>query len=263
VSCTVFDDRNVEVRSTTRTLVRGLQLLELIGAARDGATVTELAAETKLDKGTVSRLLATIRSAGWAVQSPADRKYRLAGKALLLSHDTTNHVDVRVLARAELEKLRERWNETVNLGIVEGHDVVYIDVLYSTAAVRVMSVIGQRMPLTRTALGQTFMSRLPEAEAQQLIAVLREAPTSATERSRLLAELAACRERGYAIDDELNQPEVVCVGSAICDVSGRPVATLSVSGPAYRMRSRVAEIGDSCRAAAGAVSASLGAPTST
>src|SRR5205809_1043717 len=54
---------------TTRTLLRGLTLLEMIGEARDGATVTDLASQTGLDKGTASRLLATLRDAGWAYQS--------------------------------------------------------------------------------------------------------------------------------------------------------------------------------------------------
>lgn len=247
--------------TTTRTLARGLHLLELIGEAREGATVTELAAVSGLDKGTVSRLLATIRSAGWAVQSPTDRRYRLAGKALSLSHDNGNHVDVRVLARTQLNKLRERWNETVNLGIIEGHDVVYIEVVHSTAAVRVMSAfIGQRMPLTTTALGQAFLSRLPDSELKQLIPVLPGTPNSPQQLAKIMSDLEATRQRGYAVDDELNQPEVVCVGAAVVDVGSIPVATLSVTGPAYRMRPRIAEIGASCVAAATAVSEALGAP---
>jgi DNA-binding IclR family transcriptional regulator len=256
-SSTTSDD----TRSTTRTLVRGLLLLELIGQARDGATLTELAAAAELDKGTVARLLATLRTAGWAVQSPADRRYRLAGKALSLSHDTSNHADVRLLARAHLAKLRERWNETVNLGIIEGHHVVYIEVVHSTATVRVMSWIGQRNVLTSTALGRAFLSRIPADELQQLISLLPDTPKSASAQAELLEEIEVCRERGYAIDDEANEPEVLCVGSAIADVSGSPIAALSVSGPAYRMRPHVTEIGVSCVAAANAISTALGAPS--
>lgn len=235
-------------------------MLELIGAARDGASVTDLAAESGLDKGTVSRLLSTIRAAGWAAQSPVDRRYRLAGKALLLSHDNTNHVNVRVLARTQLTQLQARWNETVNLGIVEGHSVVYIEVLYSTAALCVRSVIGQRMPLTTTALGQAFLSRIADDELNEFVSLMPEAPKTLVKRKRLLAELKLCRDRGYAIDDGLNEPEVLCVGAAVVDVSSTPVATLSVTGPAYRMRPRIGEIGASCVAAARAVSVALGAP---
>ena len=247
-------------RATIRTLARGLRLLELMGDAFDGATVTQLSARAGLDKATVSRLLATIREAGWAVQSPTDRRYRLAGKALALSHDRSNHVDVRVLAQAQLARLRERWNETVNLAIVEGGDVLYIDVDYSTAPVRVMSTIGQRMPLTKTALGQTFLSRMTGDELRALLAALEDAPKTAGELDAFMAELAACQERGYAIDDELGTPEVVCVGAPIIDVSGSPIASLSVTGPAYRMRPLIDDIGRSCIAAAAAVSAALGAP---
>lgn len=248
-------------RSTTRTLVRGLRLLELIGQARDGATLTELAVAAELDKGTVARLLSTIRTAGWAVQSADDRKFRLAGKALSLSHDTSNHADIKLLARSHLMKLRERWNETINLGIIEGHHIVYIEVIHSTATVRVMSWIGQRNVLTSTALGRALLSRIPAGELQQLLSLLPDAPKSAAGKARLIQRIDECRERGYAIDDEENEPEVFCVGAAICDVSGSPVAAFSVSGPAGRMRPHAAEIGISCVAAASAISTSLGAPS--
>ena len=71
-------------------------------------------------------------------------------------------------------------------------------------------------------------------------------------------------EGQYRLDDsnhdELNQPEVICVGSAIVDVSGSPIATLSISGPSYRMRPRISEVGASVRDAATAISVALGAP---
>lgn len=154
-----------------------------------------------------------------------DRKYRLAGNALSLSHDNGNR-----------------------------------DVVHSTAPVRVMSVIGQRMPLTTTALGQAFMSRIPDDDLKQLITLLPVAPKSARQQAKLFAELETSRERGYAIDDEVNQPEVVCVGSAIIDVSGSPVAALSISGLAYRMRPRITEVGPGCAAAANMISVARGAP---
>lgn len=251
-------------RSTTRTLLRGLTLLEMIGDARDGATVTELAAGSGLDKGTVSRLLGTLRDAGWANQSPDDRRYRLAGKALALSHDYTNRVDLRALAMPLLSKLRDDWDETVHLGVIEGQEVVYVERLEPQATVRVMSIIGQRMPIASTAMGKAFLSMLPDEERARRAAELelvRRTDRSITDHAEFLADLVKSAKRGYAVDREENDAEIICVGSAVTDVTGRPTATISVSGPSYRMKRRVSEVGEACAEAAASISRALGDAT--
>jgi len=247
-------------RGTTRTLLRGLTLLEMISEAREGATVTELAAGSDLDKGTVSRLLSTLRDAGWAYQSE-DRRYRLAGKALALSHDYTNRVDLRALAMPLLSELRDEWNETVHLGVIEGNEVVYVERLAPNASVQVVSIVGQRMPIASTAMGRAFLSALPaeererRAKEQELVA---RTERSITNPSEFLAEVITSAERGYAVDREENDVETTCVGSAVTDVSGRPIATISVSGPSYRMNPQVEKVGRSCAEAAASISAALG-----
>lgn len=250
-------------RGTTRTLLRGLTLLEMIGEERDGATVTELAAAAQLDKGTVSRLLSTLRDAGWAYQSPEDRRYRLAGKALSLSHDYTNRVDLRALAMPLLSDLRDEWNETVHLGVIEDADVVYVERLAPTTTVQVVSIVGQRMPIASTAMGKAFLSALPAEERDRRAAeqpLVRRTEHSIVDHATFIADLVRSAERGYAIDAEENDAEITCVGSAVTDVTGRPIATISVSGPSYRMKKQVDEVGQSCAAAAKSISAALGDP---
>jgi DNA-binding IclR family transcriptional regulator len=250
-------------RGTTRTLVRGLMLLELIGAARDGGTVSELAHETGLDKGTVSRLLATIRDAGWAHQSPEDRRYRLAGKALALSHDYTNRVDLRALAVPRMAALRDEWNETVHLGAMEGDEVVYVERLEPNVPVRVVSVVGQRMPIACTAMGRAFLAGLPQDEMERRVADLpldKRTAKTITDPGLLLKDIRLCRRRGYSVDLQENNADVICVGAAITDVTGRPIAAISVSGPAHRMRAPAHRIGKSCSVAASSISGALGSP---
>src|SRR6478672_724122 len=99
------DNAENGTRATTRTLLRGLTLLEMIGDA------------------------------------PDDRRYRLAGKALALSHDYTNRVDLRALAMPLLSELRDQWDETVHLGVIEGNDVVYVERLAPSATVQVVSIV--------------------------------------------------------------------------------------------------------------------------
>ncbi len=247
----------------TRTLARGLTLLQLISEAHDGASVSALSLATGLDKGTTSRLLATLRDSGWASQDAEDRKYRLAGRALSLAHSQSNRVDLRSLATPTLAALRDTWNETVNLGTTDGRDVLYLDTLPSASAVRAVVVIGQRLPITTTALGRAHIAAVPVADRAEWIKDLplpRRTAGTTTSIVELLAELDCTVQRGYAVDDEESNEDMICVGAAVRDTSGRAIAAISISGPSFRMKPRLQDIGRDCANSAHAISEALGAP---
>lgn len=247
--------------ATTRTLLRGLMLLEMIGNAADGATLPELAASTELDRRTVTRLLDTLLDSGWTYWSSEDRTYRLAGKALALSHDESNRVDLRALATSHLSQLCDLWHETVCLGAVDGNDVVCLERVLPNREVRVVSTPGQRMPITRTALGKAYLAALPAEEAEWLARELSDvgrAARTAPDTSAFRQDLARTVERGYAVDLAEADPDITCVGSAVTDVTGRPVAMIGVSAPTYRMRGQIDRVGQSCALAATSISVTLG-----
>lgn len=242
---------------SARTLLRGLSLLELIADDPRGGGVTELARATGLDKGTTSRLLATLREAGYIRQDPGDRRYRVSSKVLRLSQSYSEQLDLRAVAHPHLLGLRDDVDETVHLGVVEGDRVTYIDKVEATRSVRLVSRVGHREPVHSTALGRAMLSALAAPERRQRLSELEL--TRRTERTvigtaALLELLTESAERGYAVDDEENQHEVTCVAAAIVDVLGAPIAAISVSGPSYRMSPRVAEIGTQCKDTADAVS---------
>jgi IclR family KDG regulon transcriptional repressor len=245
----------------TRTLLRGLKLLELVAEAPDGIGVTELAEGAALDKATTSRLLATLRETGWARQDPVDRRYRLTGKVAHLSRIHSDKLNLRALARPHLTRLRDEVNETAHLGVIEGDAVVYIDKLECSNSIRLISTIGQHMPILTTALGRAILAVLPEPEraehVRQLVLAKRTARTIA-DRALLLQELAASAERGYAVDHEQNEEGVSCVGAAIREPDGSAIAAISVSGPTFRMVSKLDAIGRACCRSAAAISRELG-----
>lgn len=246
-----------------RTLLRGLRLLELIAAGCDGS-VTQLAAAAELDKGTTSRLLSTLREAGYLRRDRVDRRYRLSGKVLRLASAYSDQLDLRGVARPHLALLRDAVEETVHLGVMEDDRIIYIDKLDSSRSIRMVSAIGHTEPAYTTALGRAILSRLPVVERTRLVQgfdlTLRTTRTVASPGD-LLKVLEECERRGYTVDDEENQEHVTCVGAAIVDALGAPVAALSCSGPSYRMAGRIAEIGDLTRQCATAISGELGGRT--
>lgn len=243
----------------TRTLMRGLQVLEVLASSSEPMGPTRIGAMTGLDKATIGRLLFTLAAAGYARQE-RDGSYRVTGRVLHLASGVSLASELRELARPRLVELRDVTGETVHLGVREGEHVVYIDKIEGTHPVRLVSAIGQTMPLHTTALGKAALAAMDVREREPLLARLELARR--TERSigtlvALRVELDRTATRGYAVDERENEDHVVCVGAAVADSEHRVVGLVSVSGPSYRVADRVAELGSMCRGTTAAISADL------
>lgn len=244
----------------TRSLLRGLAVLEAMAEASVPVGPAKLAEFTGLDKATVSRLLATFAHAGYVVRDPETGRSRLTGRVLRLSRGFLEQSDLRTLAGPHLSGLRDAVNETAHLGVIDGEQVVYIDKLESDSSVRLVSAVGQTMPVHTTALGKAMLAALGEEDRARFIARLDLASVTSstmTDHTALLDELRRTAERGWSLDDAENEPNVFCVGAAIVDGGGHVVGAISVSGPKFRMEPRRDELGDLCRRTADRIAADV------
>lgn len=251
----------------TRTLLRGLAVLDAIADAGRALGPTEIGGIIGLDKGTVSRLLLTLDEAGYLRRDPLTRTYALSTKVLRLSRGFSGRLDLRDVARSHLRQLCDDVGETVHLGVRDGADVVYVDKVEArNQSIRMVSAIGQAMPLHTTALGKAMLSRYPSGLRDEVLAKVHFEPRSErsiTDRSTMLEHLRVSRERGYAIDDRENEDLVTCVGAAILGVADEVLGALSISSPSFRVQGRVEELGEQCRDVARVISRALGGETDT
>lgn len=218
-------------------LQKALDLLEIITEGGD-LGLAELSARTGASKASSFRVLSTLHRRGYVSKDPVTRKYAPGPRLIALSFANVSKLQLAPRARAVLEELREEFGETVNLGILADHDVLYLDIAESARSLRMSSQAGARDRLHSTSLGKAILAALPPDEARALLESYDRKP--ATRRTivdleALTAELRVTRERGYSIDDEENEVGARCVGVAVTDVAGRPQAALSVSGPAARV----------------------------
>jgi DNA-binding IclR family transcriptional regulator len=148
-----------------------------------------------------------------------------------------------------MEQLANACKETVNLGILDAGEVVVVDTVESSQAVRMSSKIGNRRHLHATALGKVFLAGLPQKEVLRL-ARLKGLPRvtqhTIVTKTGLVAEIQSVRQHGYAIDNQENEIEGRCVGAPIPGPDGRVLAALSISGPVFRMNQARAQslVGD-------------------
>ena len=241
---------------------RAIDILNLFGSQAPELGTTEIARALGLHKSTTASLVSTLAANGFLNQNPETRKYRLGLKLVERAFVMLDQVEIRQIAYPPLQELRDQWNETVNLAILDGADVVYIERMLGTKALGMRSEIGRRAPAHSTALGKAILSCFPIADVKAFVAahgLPAVSPKTITEPERFFAELDQAREQGYAVDDEENEIGGRCIAVPIFDHMGKAVAAISISAPTARLpMSDVPQAGAMVRETAKAISRGLG-----
>lgn len=224
------------------TVERALDVLLLFGQSsqRDHG-VTEIAGELGLSKAAVHRILTSLRSRGLVVLDESTRRYALGPAALRLSGVYTEQLDIRAVAAPELSWLSQQTQETATLSIRTGDLRTYIDQVVPDREIRMEVTLGVPYPLHAGSSSKAFLAFLPKDEIEQYVA--RHTLQALTDRTitdlqRLRRDLAVARKRGYTMSIGERQPGAASIAAPVLD-HARPVAVVSVSGPAERFRTEI------------------------
>lgn len=222
--------------SGIQVLDRAASLLDRLAARpAEPVALKYIARDTGLHPSSAFRILAALTFHGLVRRDTGG--YRLGPKLLQLAGGMRAGVDLRESARPVMEALRDAVQETVNLTVREGDEVVYIERAVARKLVRVEQVIGHRAPLHVTAVGKIFLAEdTPDGVARYVAASGLPAFTrrTITNGERLRRECALIRKRGYASDAGEAEEGVCCLAAPIHDHSGALVAALSISAPRAR-----------------------------
>jgi len=245
-----------------QVLDRALSILRLLGERPGDRSLAEVCVGLKLHKSTCHRLLTVLEQNRFVEKSPNSGRYRLGLRLFELGSKAMASLDLREQSRPHLSMVLHETEETVHFCLFDQGEVLYIEKMEPQRSVRMSSSIGRRAPAYCTAVGKAILSELPRSEVDAIVSrwELKEiTKNTITTPEALFAELKMIRERGFAVDDEENEIGVRCVGAAVHDYLGRPVAAISVSGPAFRVtKARVSIISKPVMRAAAALSAELG-----
>src|SRR5215469_17111454 len=181
-----------------------IRILEVLDRAPQGLPLKDIAEITSLNKSTAHRFVAHLESAGYLFRDE-NKAYMIGPKLVRLGSGTTYRTALCRISRPVLNRVWKITGETVNLAILDGRDVFYVDVLESLHTFRLVSQVGMRRPLHCTALGKAILSRMEPAaqeEALRNIHFEHNTPKTIPNLSYLRKDLAQCATRGYALDDE-------------------------------------------------------------
>ena len=222
------------------TLIKGLQLLEVL-VARDGAMgVSELATELGMARSNVHRLLQALVDMGYAVNDGGRGSYRASLKVWELGARALHRLDFREAAAPAMRWLLAESNETVHLSVLSGEEVIYIDKLDSPEPVRAYSAIGGRAPAYCVATGKVLLAwrdeRVDAVWTQRKLH--RYTPSTLADTGALTIELAQVRQQGYAVNRGEWRASVWGIAAPVLTVNGLAAAAIGISGPAARVRAR-------------------------
>jgi DNA-binding IclR family transcriptional regulator len=219
-------------------------------------SLATLAARTGIAKPSVHRIAGDL--VALRLLEKDDRGYRLGGRLFELGMRASVERGLLEVATPFLEDVRERTQETVHLGVLEGAEVVYVAKLGSHRQAATPSRAGGRMPAHCTALGKAMLAHArPETQEAVLTGPLdRRTPRTVIAPGLLRQQLDQVVRDGVAFEFEEAVVGVVCVAAPVLDADDRPVAALSATGPITRFDPR--RHAAAVRAAAHGVATTLG-----
>lgn len=217
-------------------LEKAFAIIEAMERLGRGVPLRQVSEETGIPKATAYRILHSLVALGYVMQDAPSGHYQLTAKLAQLGH--VDRYD-GLLARAlpYMEELFAAFNETTNLGVLEGERVHYLHSLETHKPLRWTVRPGSSDPFHCTALGRAIAAFLPKDQINALIRQFElhkrtdKTPTDSDEVSGILARV---RQEGWALDDEENDEGVCCLAVPLLD-GVAPVGSISVSIPQGRV----------------------------
>jgi IclR family pca regulon transcriptional regulator len=249
----------------SQSLERGLAILGCFTPSRPVLGVSDIADDLGMSRSTTHRYVITLVALGYLEQG-ASRKYRLGLRVTDLGMAALNATGLREHARPYLEELRSRTSHAAGLGVLDGHEVVFVDHLQSyrrrSGAEREVHP-GSRLPAHSTAIGKLLLATLPEDMRRKVISEIslpKLGPKTITTKKRLKQELETIRELAFAVCDEELAPRLYVIAAPIRNESREVVAaaSLAASGPSVTLKEMVDGLGPHLISCADRISARLG-----
>ncbi len=214
------------------SVARALAVLDALAEGPSELGTNEIARQTRINASTVSRLLATLVTAGLVEHVASNGRYRLGMRLVQLGNAVLERLDLRELARPHLEALVEATDETATLSVPGERFAVTVDFIQSPSSVQSVARVGRPSVAHATATGKVMLAfgevDLPDGPLEAYT------ERTITGRRELAAEVERVRERGWAQTTGEREEGLNAVAFPVWDDQGRLAAIVGVQGPAPR-----------------------------
>ena len=239
-----------------QSLLRALDLLKIVASEADGLRLVEVAERSGYPTSTVHRLLTTLEEPQFVFFDKGTKTWNVGSQCLAVGAGFGRRRNLGAIAQPVMQRLRESCNLSVNLAVAEAGKMMLIRQVPSKTVPPGLARPGAQSPITATAMGQSVIACLPEAEVNQ---ILNSAGDKLATRQNLSVSISETRLRRFAVDNEVNAVGLRCVAAPIFDEYGSPIAALSLAGGVPQIEiGSLGTIGRAVRMAATEVTQNIG-----
>ena len=232
------DEAERRARSTLSSVRNAARVLREFAHGDREIGVTELSRRLGIGKSTAHRLLNTLAEERLLEQDPHTGAYRLGLLMYELGASVALHTDLHEACSPVLDQLRNATRETVQVAVLDGREVVYVERRESPQTLRLFGRVGHRNWAHCTSTGKLLLAYLPESELEGILRgwmMVRRTPYTVTDPRALRTLLETVRKQGYAENVSESELGVASVAAPIRNARGEVIASVSVAGPVQRL----------------------------
>ncbi len=236
--CTVVAMPASASRNRLSSVANAARVLKSFSPSQPDWGVGDLARHLEISTSTVHRLLSTLTDEGLLDQDDQTGRYRLGLSVFDLVGALPTQRSLHEAVLVSMTELRSRTGETVQVGVLDGRQVVYVERLDSPNTMRVFTELGRRAHAHCTGSGKVLMAFAPKSRVDQLLKdwkLPRRTAQTITDPKVLRRQLTEIRRQGFAENREESEPGVVSIAAPIRNEASQVIASLSIAGPAERM----------------------------
>jgi IclR family transcriptional regulator, acetate operon repressor len=217
---------------------RLLALLEVIAEKDQFFSLQSLVDETGLPKPTLHRMLQQLEGSGMLQREADNRHYSKGSRLRRLAENLLLNDTVHGARHAVLSQLVDEVGESCNITALSGGEVLYLDRVETSAALRFYLHPGSRVPVHCSASGKLFLAQMSPVQRQRLlkdISLKLFTQNTLTDLAAIEAEIETVRQNGYAFDDEEFLPGLICIATLAPNAKGRSNLGIAIQAPIMRM----------------------------
>jgi IclR family acetate operon transcriptional repressor len=222
---------------SVRSVDRALDILLCFSPEKPALSLTQIAEQVGMHKSTIHRLLATLEAKRFVTRDKTTGMYQLGFRFLELASIMLQEIDINRWAQPYLRHLAQLSGETVDLAVLDGDHVVYLQVVESPQRVKFAAAVGEQLPVHCTATGKAFLAYLPEYQVDAILAkgMVKYTDHTLISQVDLYQDLNETRQRGFAISTEEFEKDINAVAAPVLDANGCPMAVIAIVGPSFRL----------------------------
>lgn len=225
-------------RNFVESIERGMNVFSFIVNSKKAVGITQISKALNLSLGSVQRVTYTLQKLGYLRKDEEIQKYSIGHNGLVLGLGIVKDLDLKRVAHPYLRELSAEIDETVNLAVLDGIQIVYLDRVKTGQIININLSVGSKLPVYCTSMGKSLLAFLPNDELLEILNKINLkplTPNTITTKARLLRELEKVKKRGFSVNDKELDIGLRSVAAPVRNEHGTVVAAVNIAVPSSRV----------------------------